>query len=301
MAQLAAGLETAGRTGIALGEARSGGGVHNRRKMADDIEKQQRWAERRAQRRNDPLSMLGGTLIALFAIGLIFSEGNAVVGFTLLGLVALLTGLYFVSAQAQRGMTTLLTLPGFRRTFRLIIPVFAVAGIFTDGNPALMILVLVVAALALAAAMLTVRTGSASVPDVEEIKPPAAVPALPVQSSGETISEIDIRALCRGLPPAVAGQVFATVEHLETVAAEAGKNGDTRRSYDARQGLTDYLPNTVNAWKAQAEDQRDLDELTRALEQVRQIAGVDDSGGEAGRRAWETQQRFLASRKGEKE
>ncbi|CAM3856269.1 MFS transporter [Deinococcus saxicola] len=274
--------------------------MHNRRKMADDIEKQQRRAERRARRRNDPLSMLGGTLIALFAIGLIFSEGNAAVGSTLLGLVALLTALYFVSAQAQRGMTTLLTLPGFRRTFRLIIPVFAVAAIFTEGNPALMILVLVVAALALAAAMLTVRTGPSSVPDVEEMKPPAAVPALPVQSSGETISEIDIRALCRGLPPAVAGQVFATVEHLETAAAEAKLNGDTRRSYDARQGLTDYLPNTVNAWKAQPEDGRDLDELTRALEQVREIAGAGDSGGEAGRRAWETQQRFLAARKGEK-
>ncbi len=284
-----------------MGWARGGGGVHNRRKMADDIEKQQRRAERRAQRRNDPLSMLGGTLIALFAIGLIFSEGNVMVGLTLLGLVALLTTLYFVSAQAQRGMTTLLTLPGFKRTFRLIIPVFAVAGIFTEGNPLLMILVLVVAALVLAAAMLTVRTGSSSVPDVEEMKQPVAVPALPAQSSGETISEIDIRALCRGLPPAVAGQVFATVEHLETAAAEARRSGDTRRSYDARQGLTDYLPNTVNAWKAQPEDGRHLDELTRALEQVREIAGAGDSGGENGRRAWETQQRFLAARKGEKE
>ncbi len=245
--------------------------------------------------------MLGGTLIALFAIGLIFSEGNVLVGLSLLGLVALLTTLYFISAQAQRGLTTLLTLPGFKRTFRLIIPVFAVAAIFTEGNPLLLILVLVVAALALAAAMLTVRTGLSSAPDMQEAKQAAAAPALPAQASGETISEIDIRALCRGLPPAVAGQVFATVEHLETAAAEAGKNGDTRRSYDARQGLTDYLPNTVNAWKAQAEDQRDLDELTRALEQVRQIAGAGDSGGEAGRRAWETQQRFLASRKGGKE
>ncbi|MDV6375116.1 hypothetical protein [Deinococcus arenicola] len=277
--------------------------MHNRRKMADDIERQQRRAERRAGRRNDPLSMLGGTLIALFAIGLIFSEGSAAVGFTLLGLVALLTGLYFVSAQAQRGMTTLLTLPGFRRTFRLIIPVFAVAGIFTEGNIALMILVLVVAALALAAAMLTVRTGPAAAFQQVEIPDPtpAAAPALPAHSSGETISEIDIRALCRGLPPAVAGQVFATVDHLETVAAEARKSGDTRRSYDAQQGLKDYLPNTINAWKAQAEGERDLGELERALTQVREIAGTDDVGGEAGRRAWETQQRFLASRRGEKD
>jgi hypothetical protein len=98
----------------------------------------------------------------------------------------------------------------------------------------------------------------------------------------------------------VAGQVVATVEHLETVAAEAKRSGDTRRVYDAQQGLTDYLPNTVNAWKAQAEDQRDLSELEWALTQVREIAGTDDADGEAGRRAWETQQRFLASRKGGK-
>ncbi|GGO23837.1 hypothetical protein [Deinococcus humi] len=268
--------------------------------MADDLERPQRRAERQARRRDDPLSLLGGTLIALLAIGLIFSEGSALVGVTLLGLVALLAALYFSSVQAQRGMATLLTLPGFKRGVQLIIPVFAVTSIFTEGNVLLMVFVLVVAALGLAAAMLTVRTGTADARQVKEqdIQPPVALPA---QSSGETFSEIDLRALCRGLPPAVAGQVFATVEHLETVAAEAKRNGDTRRSYDARQGLTDYLPNTVNAWKAQAEDQRDLGELTRALEQVREIAGAEDSGGEAGRRAWETQQRFLAARKGEKD
>jgi hypothetical protein len=268
--------------------------------MADDLERPQRRAGRQARRRDDPLSLLGGTLIALLAIGLIFSEGSAVVGVTLLGLVALLAALYFSSVQAQRGMATLLTLPGFKRSVQLVIPVFAVTSIFTEGNVLLMVFVLVVAALALAAAMLTVRTGTADARQVKEqdLQPPPA--ALPAQSSGETISEIDIRALCRGLPPAVAGQVFATVEHLETVAAEAKRNGDTRRSYDARQGLTDYLPNTIGAWKAQAEDQRDLGELTRALEQVREIAGAEDWGGEAGRRAWETQQRFLAARKGEK-
>lgn len=237
-------------------------------------------------------------MIALLALSLIF--GETVVSVVLLGCVVLLTTLYLISAQAQRGLATLFTLPGFRRGFPLVIPAFAVAGIFAADEPLPMILVLMAAALALAAAMLTVRPARSPTADVKDVPAPAAVPALPAQSSGETISEIDIRALCRGLPPAVAGQVFATVEHLETVAAEARNNGDTRRSYDARQGLTDYLPNTVNAWKAQAEDQRDLDELTRALEQVREIAGADDVGGEAGRRAWNTQQRFLSSRKGDK-
>ena len=272
--------------------------AHNACGMADDIQREQRRASRRAKRRDDPLSALGSTLIALLVTGLIF--GEALVGFALLVLVAVFAAVYLVSPAAQRGLTALLPTPGFKSAAGLVIPVFVLAGIF--GTPLLMVLVLVTAALMLAAAMFGARP-AAAVPDVgaEAVTPPAAVPALPAQSSGETISEIDIRALCRGLPPAVAGQVFATVEHLELVAAEAKKSGDTRRSYDARQGLTDYLPNTVYAWKAQAEDQRDLGELTRALEQVREIAGVDDAGGEAGRRAWETQQRFLASRKGEKD
>lgn len=267
--------------------------------MADDIDRQQRRAARRARRRDDPFTEMGSTLLALLALSLIF--GETVVSVVLLGCVVLLTALYFISAQAQRGLAILFTLPGFRRVFRLVIPVFAVAGIFADDEPLPMILVLIAAALALAVAMLTVRTAHSPAAEVKDVPAPAAVPALPAQASGETISEIDIRALCRGLPPAVAGQVFATVEHLEMVAVEARKNGDTRRSYDARQGLTDYLPNTVNAWKAQAEEGRDLDELTRALEQVLEIAGADDSGGEAGRRAWETQQRFLAARKGGKD
>ncbi|GGM09298.1 hypothetical protein [Deinococcus aerophilus] len=262
----------------------------------DPLDRAQRRAERRARRAGDPLSAFGGLLIALFVTGLIF--GNALVGVTLLVLVALFAAAYFVSAQVRGGLSAVVTAPEFRRSSGLVIPVFVLAGIF--GNALLMVLVLLIAALALAAAALTVRAGPAIPQAAPEVPDSAAVPALPAHSSGETISEIDIRALCRGLPPAVAGQVFATVEHLETVAAEAKKSGDTRRSYDARQGLTDYLPNTVHAWKAQAEDQRDLGELTRALEQVREIAGVDDAGGEAGRRAWETQQRFLASRKGEK-
>lgn len=264
----------------------------------DREHRHERRERRRAARRDDPLSAQGGTLIALLVTGLIF--GEALVGFALLVLVAVFAAAYLVLPGAQRGLSALLPTPGFKRAAGLVIPVFVLAGIF--GTPLLMVLVLVIAALMLAAAVFGVRP-AAPFPEagVQAVTPPAAVPALPAQASGETISEIDIRALCRGLPPAVAGQVFATVEHLEMVAVEARKNGDTRRSYDARQGLTDYLPNTVNAWKAQAEEGRDLGELTRALEQVREIAGADDSGGEAGRRAWETQQRFLASRKGEKD
>lgn len=217
----------------------------------------------------------------------------------LLALVAVFAAAYLVLPGARHGLSALLPTPGLRRAAGLVVPVFVLAGIF--GNPLLMVLVLVIAALLLAAVVFGFQPAAPTPQEgMEADLKPAAVPALPAQSSGETVSEIDLRALCRGLPPAVAGQVFATVEHLETVAAEAKRSGDTRRSYDARQGLTDYLPNTVNAWRAQAEDRRDLDELTRALEQVREIAGADDSGGEAGQRAWETQQRFLASRRGEK-
>ena len=262
----------------------------------DPLDRAQRRAERRARRAGDPLSAPGGLLIALFVTGLIF--GSVLVGVTLLALVALFAAAYFVSPQAQRGLSAVVTAPEFRRRSGLVIPVFVLAGIF--GNPVLMVLVLLIAALALAAATLTSRAGPVTSPAAPEVPDAAAAPALPAQSSGETISEIDIRALCRGLPPAVAGQVFATVEHLETVAAEARRNGDTRRVYDAQQGLRDYLPNTVNAWKAQAEGERDLSELEWALTQVREIAGTDDADGAAGRRAWETQQRFLASRKGEK-
>lgn len=65
-----------------------------------------------------------------------------------------------------------------------------------------MVLVLVIAALMLAAAVFGVRP-AASFPEagVQAVTPPAAVPALPAQTSGETISEIDIRALCRGCRP----------------------------------------------------------------------------------------------------
>lgn len=265
--------------------------------MADDLERQQRRAARRSGRREDPSSALGGTLIALLVTGLIF--GEALVGFVLLALVAVFAAAYLVLPGARHGLSALLPTPGLRRAAGLVVPVFVLAGIF--GNPLLMVLVLVIAALLLAAVVFGFQPAAPTPQEgMEADLKPAAVPALPAQSSGETVSEIDLRALCRGLPPAVAGQVFATVEHLEMVAAEAKRSGDTRRSYDARQGLTDYLPNTVNAWRAQAEDRRDLDELTRALEQVREIAGADDSGGEAGQRAWETQQRFLASRRGEK-
>lgn len=261
------------------------------------MDREQRRAERRSRRPDDPTSVFGGTLIALFVTGLIF--GNALVGFTLLGLAALIAAAYFLLPQAQQGFSILTTVSSFKRAVALVIPVFVLAGIF--GNPMLMIVVLILAALALTAATFSVRSVLANFPEMKAEQGMESLSALPAQPSGNTLSETDIRALCRGLPPAVAGQIFATVEHLETVAAEAKRSGDTRRSYDAQQGLKDYLPTTIDAWKAQAEDQRDLGELTRALEQVYEIAGTQDSGGEAGRRAWETQQRFLDSRRGRKD
>ena len=86
------------------------------------------------------------------------------------------------------------------------------------------------------------------------------------------------------------------MDQLEAVEVRASQGGDARRSFDARQSLSDYLPGTVQAWKAQPEDERDPAELERALGQIRRIAGSDTSSRESARRAWETQQRFLEAR-----
>ena len=90
---------------------------------------------------------------------------------------------------------------------------------------------------------------------------------------------------------------MAAVEELELAMVEAQRRGNVKAAFDARQALTDYLPGTVEAWKAQRPEDQNVSELNRALEEVRAIAGSSD--GSAQRRAWETQQRFLKSRTGE--
>ena len=75
--------------------------------------------------------------------------------------------------------------------------------------------------------------------------------------------------------------------------------GDTRRAFDARQGLSEYLPETVRAWKAQQGDERDPDELAQALTLIQRLVGSDTSSKESLRRTWETQQRFLKARTGQ--
>ncbi|WP_189012401.1 hypothetical protein, partial [Deinococcus malanensis] len=122
--------------------------------------------------------------------------------------------------------------------------------------------------------------------------------ALPAQASAEMLPSLDVRELCRGLPPTLAGEVLATVDQLEAVAVQARASNDTRRAFDARQGLSDYLPETVRAWKAQRDDERDPNELARALTQILRVAGSETSSRDSVLRAWETQQRFLEARTG---
>ena len=197
----------------------------------------------------------------------------------------MIAAVYVLSPQAQQGLSVRAATSSFKRAVGMVIPIFVLAGIF--GNPMLMVTVLLLATLALAATVFSVRSVLTDVPQMKSRDTSTShttVPALSAQSSGEIIPEINIRALCRGLPPAVTGQVFATVEHLEMMVAEAKRSGDTRRAYDAQQGLKDYLPTTINAWKAQTEDQRDVGELTRALEQVyenRRPTGFRRRGGTA--------------------
>ncbi|MFD1733299.1 hypothetical protein ACFSC4_22545 [Deinococcus malanensis] len=62
--------------------------------------------------------------------------------------------------------------------------------------------------------------------------------------------------------------------------------------------MSDYLPETVRAWKAQRDDERDPNELARALTQILRVAGSETSSRDSVLRAWETQQRFLEARTG---
>lgn len=244
------------------------------------------------------MAFLGGIFVPILAISLIF--GNSFVGMAAV-MLGLLTGLLYLMPPTQERLMALLSDIQARKGIATLIPILAVAGIF--GTSFLMVLVLVAAGIALLAATLAYRLSGVTSWETSPVTTsipaaPASVPALPAQASGEPVGEIDIRALCRGLPASVSGQVIATVEHLELVAAQARQSGDSRRAYDAQHGLHDYLPNAVNAWKAQPEHQQDVGELERALAQVREIAGPDDVDGEASRKAWEIQQRFLQERAG---
>lgn len=266
------------------------------------------FSRRSKQRKGGEIGLLA-LLIPVFVLSLVFSRGNPLPGVAVLLLVALVLGLVFGSARTGANLRAVLARPETAGAVALMIPAMAISGVF--GGPWLMLAVL---ALAFAGLLLAAFRGVALVQEAtltppapsSAAQPPAAQPpaaqlapaALPAQPSAEVLPPLDVRELCRGLPPALAGEVLATVDHLEAVEVQARQGGDVRRSFDARQGLGEYLPETVRAWKAQREGERDPAELARALTQIQRVAGPDTFSSESARRAWETQQRFLESRAG---
>lgn len=250
--------------------------------------------QERRRRWKTPAEAHGAVLIGMLAVSLIF--GNAFVAATLLGVVAVFAVLSALNSTFKARFTQFSQTPSALSGSSMLVGALALAGIF--GNPLLMTLVILLAGLAVLFLAISSSPAAPHVttPPIPNFVPvPAAVaPALPAQAQGEKISELDVRALCRGLPPMQAGQVMTTVEELELAVAEAQRRGNVKAAFDARQALTDYLPGTVEAWKAQAQQDRRLEELDQALNEVRAIAGTSD--GSAQRRAWETQQRFLRSR-----
>ena len=249
---------------------------------------------RRAQQQAASTAGLGALMIPLLALSFVF--GKTLAPLTLLLVVAAYMIAAFLNPEIRARLT------GFTRTgtpyalMALSIPMLALSGVF--GGPFMMtVVILLVGVLGF---MLALNSEPQPVsPDWTQTDSPAAqpqsaAPALPVQAQGEKISELDVRALCRGLPPMQAGQIMSAVEELELAMVEAERQGNMKAAFDTRQALTNYLPGTVEAWKAQRPEDQDITELNRALEDVRAIAGSLD--GSAQRRAWETQQRFLKSR-----
>ena len=238
-----------------------------------------------------PAEAIGGLLIGMTAISLIF--GNAFVAFTLFAVVAAFFVLAGMSGDFRGRLQAFLQSREARSGLGLVVGALALVGIF--GNAFLMTVVILLAGLAILLLSRGRQVPLHEMPQWNDAANPHPAPqALPTEAQGEKISELDVRALCRGLPPMQAGQVMAAVEELELAMVEAERRGNVKAAFDARQALTDYLPGTVEAWKAQRPEDQNVSELNRALEEVRAIAGSSD--GSAQRRAWETQQRFLRSR-----
>ncbi|MBB5233228.1 hypothetical protein [Deinococcus budaensis] len=257
-------------------------------------------ARRSRRRRKEAQLGLFALVIPIFVLSLVFSRGEPLPALAVLLLVALTLALLFGHPRTGANLRAVFARPEAAAVLALLIPAVAVGGVF--GGPWLMLAVLSLAfvGVGLAAfrgAALIHEAGLPAAPSIPTVPQPTPA-ALPAQPSAEVLPQLDVRELCRGLPSALAGEVLSTVDHLETVAVQAREGGDPRRAFDARQGLGDYLPGTVQAWKAQPEDERDPAELERALGQIRRIAGPDTSSRESARRAWETQQRFLEARTG---
>lgn len=269
----------------------------NEQAMPDGQEQRRHKRRHRSKRPQTPAevwSAVGGLLVGALVISLIF--GTPVVGFVLLLAAASVAFAGATNLETRRRLTAFFGSEAVVASGGMAVGALVLSGIF--GTPLLMIAVIVIltALVFLLGVFAPTLPGS---PQVRAAEPPTPeqtpLPALPAQAQGEAALPIDLRALCRGLPPALAGDVFVTVEHLEQAAARAEAHGQTRAAFDARQSLHDYLPSTVEAWKAQDSADRRAEELAQALAEVRAIADSEDARA-AQRLAWETQQRFLRSR-----
>lgn len=241
------------------------------------------------------LALLFSLLVLMLVTALILSRGEPgpVMLAVVLGILAAF--LLWNPTTGARLRQTLGT-RGAQIVAAMVVPSLFLSGILGGFGGMLLLLTVLV----LAAAALVLAARPRPLQGVGPVAPPhspaATVPSLPAVASGDPLPELDIRELCRALPKALVGEVMATVEHLEAAEAHAAKSGDVRRCYDAAQSLRDYLPGTVNAWKEQAPEQRDPEELVHALEQVKRIAGTEERGSSSARHNWETQKRFLESR-----
>jgi len=262
---------------------------------ARDLESTPTRPRRRRQRgRKPPVEALFGLLIPMFVLSLVFGRGEPLPGMAVLLLAALAAFLLRGNARTGTNLRAALSQREAQGVAALLIPAMAISGVF--GGPVMMCMVVGLAMLGLLLVAGQGGAGGDATPQEQDLAGRNVSPSLPVQTGAEVLPSLDVRDLCRGLPPTLAGEVLVTVEHLETVQVQARQEGQTRRTFDAEQSLRSYLPETVRAWKAQSPDRRDPTELERALEQIRRIPGADEQGGETARRAWETQRRFLESR-----
>lgn len=257
-------------------------------------------AEVSVKRRKNGPELLFGAWFASLVATLIFSTTVASVGVLLFG--ALLAYLLFGNATTAYNLRRVLGHREASAVIKWMAPVLFLITMFSEGSLLTLLALAVFAFLTVLAALrgetLFHHDGSV-LPGAPQ--PAPAVAPLPQTATGESVSPLDVRELCRELPAALAGEVMHTVEHLEKAAQQARIGQDARRSFQAEQALSEYLPQTVRAWKGQASETRHPGELADALAQIRDIAEPGAQQSEQARRDWEVQQRFLLSKAAERQ